>query len=142
MTNAAAFFAGTALIAALIGFFIFLRIAKMPTQVWYFLPLTTFAAVCIDAALANWPVRWQLWRCAFAILALVCLPGARELVTYRQTNMDLVAGVLRERADARDLIVVHPWTFGVSFRSPVFRSDAVDHASASRGSSVPSLRFV
>ena len=31
------------------------------------------------------------------------------------TNMDLVAGVLRERADAHDLIIVHPWTFGVSF---------------------------
>ena len=87
----------------------------MPTQIWYFLPLTTFAAVCIDAALASWPARWQFWRCAFAILALVCLPGARELTTYRQTNMDLVARLLRERADARDLIIVHPWTFGVSF---------------------------
>ncbi len=111
----AAFFAGTALIGALICFLIFLRVAKMPTQVWYFLPLTTFAAVCIDAALANWPARWQFWRCAFAILALVCLPGARELIAYRQTNMDLVADVLRKRADAHDLIIVHPWTFGVSF---------------------------
>jgi len=113
--DTAAFFAGTALMGALICFLIFLRLAKMPTQVWYFLPLTIFAAVCIDAALANWPARWQFWRCAFAILALVCLPGARELITYRQTNMDLVADVLRKRADAHDLIIVHPWTFGVSF---------------------------
>ena len=113
--DTAAFFAGTALIGALICFLIFLRVAKMPTQVWYFLPLTTFAAVCIDAALANWPARWQFWRCAFAILALACLPGARELIAYRQTNMDLVAYVLRKRADAHDLIIVHPWTFGVSF---------------------------
>jgi hypothetical protein len=114
-TSSAALFGGTALIAGLISFFVFLWVAKMPTQVWYFLPLTTFAAVCIDAALANWPARWQLWRCAFAILALLCLPGARELISYRQTNMDLIAGVLHERADPRDLIVVHPWTFGVSF---------------------------
>jgi len=106
--DTAAFFAGTALMGALICFLIFLRLAKMPTQVWYFLPLTTFAAVCIDAALANWPARWQFWRCAFAILALVCLPGARELITYRQTNMDLVADVLRKRADAHDLIIVRP----------------------------------
>ncbi len=113
--NAATLFAGIALIGAMIGFFIFLRIAKMPTQVWYFLPLTTFTAVCIDAALGNWPVRWQLWRVAFAVLAFGCLPSAREMVTHRQTNMDLIAGVLRERADARDLIIVHPWTFGVSF---------------------------
>jgi Dolichyl-phosphate-mannose-protein mannosyltransferase len=114
-SNTSVFFAGTALIAGLISFFIFLWIAKMPTQVWYFLPLTIFAAVCIDAALANSPTRWQYWRCAFAILVLVCLPGARELTAYRQTNMDLIASVLRERADVHDLIVVHPWTFGVSF---------------------------
>jgi hypothetical protein len=113
--NTSVFFAGTALIAGLISFFIFLWIAKMPTQVWYFLPLTIFAAVCIDAALVNWPARWQFWRCAFAILVLACLPGARDRVAYRQTNMDLIASVLRQRADARDLIIVHPWTFGVSF---------------------------
>ena len=113
--NSIALFAGTALIVGLIAFFIFLWIAKMPTKVWYFLPLTTFGAVCIDAALANWPARWPLWRCAVAILALLCLPGARELISYRQTNMDLIAGVLHERADPHDLIVVHPWTFGVSF---------------------------
>jgi hypothetical protein len=113
--NSIALFAGTALIVGLIAFFIFLWIAKMPTKVWYFLPLMTFGAVCIDAALANWPVRWQVWRTAFAILALVCLPSTRELTSYRQTNMDLIANVLRERADAHDLIIVHPWTFGVSF---------------------------
>ena len=38
-----------------------------------------------------------------------------NLVAHRQTNMDLIASVLRERADAHDLIIVHPWTFGVSF---------------------------
>jgi hypothetical protein len=113
--NTTAFFGGTALVAGLISFLIFLRIAKMPTQVWYFLPLTTFAAVCIDAALANWRARWQLWRWAFLIVVVACLPGARELVAYRQSNMDLVARVLHERADPHDLIVVHPWTFGVSF---------------------------
>ena len=109
--NTAACFGGTALIAGLIGFLIFLRIAKMPTQAWYFLPLATFAAVCIDATLA----RWQSWRCAFAILTLACMPGTHELVAYRQSNMDLAAGVLRERAGPHDLIIVHPWTFGVSF---------------------------
>jgi hypothetical protein len=113
--DSAVFFAGSALITGLIGFFIFLWITEMPTQVWYFLPLTTFAGVCIDAALANWPARWQLWHWAVPLLALGCLPGAREFVASRQTDMDLIASVLRERADVHDLIVVHPWTFGVSF---------------------------
>jgi hypothetical protein len=114
-TNTAAVFAGTALVAGIIGFFFFLWIAKMPTQVWYFLPLTTFAAVCIDAALANWPVRWQHWHWAVPALALTCLPSAREFAMCRQSNMDIVASVLLGRAGPHDLIVVHPWTFGVSF---------------------------
>ena len=118
--KSAVFFAGTALIGGLISFSIFLRVAKMPTQFWYFLPLTTFGAVCIDAALAKWPARWQVWRSAFAIAALLCLPGARELISYRQTNMDLIARVLREQAGLHDLIVVHPWTFGVSFDRQYF----------------------
>ena len=113
--STAALFGGAALITALIGFLIFLWVAKMPTQVWYFLPLTTFAAVCIDAALTNWPTRWQLWRCAIPVLALLCLPSAREVTARRQSNMDLVAGILREHADTHDLIVVHPWIYGVSF---------------------------
>jgi hypothetical protein len=114
-TNTRAFFAGAALVAGVIAFLFFLWLAKMPTQVWYFLPMATFAAVCIDAALVSWPSRWQLWRWVIPIVALACLPGARESVAYRQSNMDLVASLLRERADAHDLIVVHPWTFGVSF---------------------------
>lgn len=114
-TNTAAFFAGTALITGLVGFFFFLWIAKMPTQVWYFLPLTTFTAVCLDAALANWPARWPHWHWAVPVIALACLPGARELTACRHSNMDLVASVLLKRANAHDLIVVHPWTFGVSF---------------------------
>jgi hypothetical protein len=113
-------FAGTALIVGLIGFFIFLWIAKMPTKVWYFLLLTTFGAVCIDATLANWPARWQGWQCAFVIFALLGLPAARELILYRQTNIDLVANLLRERANAHDLIIVHPWTVGVSFDRQYF----------------------
>ena len=81
--NTATLFAGTALIAGLIAFWIFLWVAKMPTQVWYFLPLTTFAAVCIDGAVANWPTHWQFWRCATCDCRALCLPGARELTTYR-----------------------------------------------------------
>ncbi len=108
-------FAGTALIIGVIGFFIFLWIVKMPTKVWYFLPLTTFGAVCIDCTLSNWPARLRGWQCAFVIFALLGLPGGRELISYRQTSMDLVANLLRERANAHDLIIVHPWTFGVSF---------------------------
>jgi hypothetical protein len=113
--NARAVFVGTALLAGLVTFSFFLWVARMPTQVWYFLPLITFGAVCIDAALASWPRRWPFWRVAVPALALACFPGAYRSVADRQSNMDLVAALLRERADAQDLIVVHPWSFGISF---------------------------
>lgn len=112
---ARAAFAGTALLTGLVSFLIFLWVAKMPTQVWYFLPLTTFAAVCIDAALAGWPRPFRFWRLAIPVLGLACFPGAYHSVTCRQSNMDVVADLLEQRADPHDLIVVHPWTFGVSF---------------------------
>src|SRR5262249_11862248 len=109
------FFAGSALIPGLICFFIFLRIAKMPTKAWYFLPFTTFPAVSITTPLPNCPARCQFCPWALPVLALCCLPSALEFAGVRQSNMDLIVSVLHERADARDLIIVQPWTFGVSF---------------------------
>jgi hypothetical protein len=113
--NTRALFAGAALLAALIAFCLFLWLAKMPTQVWYFLALATFGSVCIDAALVDWPARCQFWRWIVPIVAIGCLPLSLQSVACRQSNMDVVASVLNERAEAHDLIVVHPWTFGVSF---------------------------
>ena len=68
--NAAACFGGTALIAGLIGFLIFLRIAKMPTQIWVF-----FAAH--DFCRSRSTPRSRTGG-ALAVLALrVCDPRAR-----------------------------------------------------------------
>src|SRR5258708_23838941 len=66
-TNSVTLFAGTALIAAEISFFVFLRIAKMPTQVWYFLPLSTFASVFIAAALGILPLPVPSWPLVFSV---------------------------------------------------------------------------
>jgi hypothetical protein len=110
------FFATTALIAGTIIFFIYLRLAALPTQVWYYLPLVTFAAVCLDAAFANGLPRLQMGRWLFVCL-MVSVPFAKtfEAVQCRQTNMDFIASALREQAGPDDLIVVHPWYYGISF---------------------------
>ncbi len=110
------FYATTALIAGAIIFFIYLRLAALPTQVWYYLPLITIAAVCLDAAAAGWSPRFQIGRWIFLCL-VVALPFAKtfKAVEYRQTNIDLIAAALREQAGPDDLIVLHPWYYGISF---------------------------
>jgi hypothetical protein len=114
--NSAAFFAATALIAGTLIFFVYLRLAHLPTQVWYYLPLVTFAAVCLDAALTNFFSRWQIGRWLF-VCVIVALPFAKTFaaVQCRQTNVDLIAATLREQAGPDDLILVHPWYYGISF---------------------------
>ena len=48
---------------------------------------------------------------------VVALPFAKTLdaVQCRQTNIDLIAAALREQAGPDDLILVHPWYYGISF---------------------------
>ena len=108
---------GRALIAGLIAFFFFLWIAKMPDSGLVFSAVDDFCRSlhrrrARELARAMAALAAELFR----FIALACLPGAHaNLPSCRQSNMDLVAGVLLEAADPHDLIVVHPWTFGVSF---------------------------
>ena len=94
-----------------------------------------------DAALANWPARWPLWRCAVAILALLCLPGARTyLVSADKHGLDRWRPRRTGRSTRPDCRAsVELWRF---IRSSVFRSDAMDYSPTTRRPSIPSLRFV
>jgi hypothetical protein len=109
-------FAGITLALAALLFLIFVAISKLPTQPWYWLPLMVPAAVCIDAALANWPERYRGWRLGLvALTAFVPLLTGVNLARYRQTNLDLIAAQLRQQAKPNDLILVYPWFYGVTF---------------------------
>lgn len=61
--------------------------------------------------------QWvRIARLALVIAALIVMPIADwPKVTQRQTNLDLVAQKLKELAQPDDLIVVNPWTLGVTF---------------------------
>ena len=97
-------------------FLIFVLAAKLPTQPWQFLPLAVPVAVCVDVALAGWLARFRVWRLALATL-LICLPlrATDRSVRQRQTNIDLVAARVGAEAKPGDLILVHPWYYGVTF---------------------------
>jgi hypothetical protein len=117
-------FAGTSLVLAAAGFAFFLRLAALPTQPWYYVPLMAFSVVCLDTIfLAAW--RWA--QTAAVILAtltifttfLFGLPG----VKCRQTNLDLIAASLSSEVAPNDYVIVHQWHLGVTFQR-YYKSEA------------------
>ncbi len=109
-------FGGAAALIGAAGFFVFLFLAKLPTQPWYYLPLMTFVAACLEAALAHWfrrhPEKW-IW--AAGVLTCLALPFSLYQARERQTNIDIIASWLNKNAQTNDLIIVYPWYYGVSF---------------------------
>src|SRR4029077_14258608 len=96
-------FAGTSLVLAAAGFAVFLKLAELPTQPWYYVPLMAFSVICFDTIfLAGW--RWA--RPAAMILAVVTMFTAfvfeLPLVICRQTNVDLIAASLSREVAPSD----------------------------------------
>ncbi len=109
-------FAAVTLLAGFAGFIGLLWFSALPTQPWYFLPLITLVAVCFELGLP--PVRRQ-FRAAFfgcvVATALIAVPFARRDLNYRFTNADRLAPWLAAEAAPDDLIIVTPWSYGISF---------------------------
>jgi hypothetical protein len=101
------------------AFFVGLKATGLPTQVWYYVPLMTAVVPMLDATV--WLVTTTKARrmgrlvLVLVIAVMAALPGWRQ-VRERQTNVDRVASLLGTHAGAGDVIVVHPWYYGVSFR--------------------------
>jgi hypothetical protein len=109
-------FAGITLVLGLAGFWFFIKSSGLPTKVWYYIPALVFAAVCCDAILprAHRAARFGILGVTIVSAFLACASGYSEL-RWRQTNGDLVAAEVSQKAGARDLIVVYPWYDGVTF---------------------------
>jgi hypothetical protein len=109
-------FGASAMAAGIAGFLIFIRISELPTEPWYYLPLLIFAALAMDAALANWCRRLAVWPAIF-VLSAFCLysPVTWQCAGHRQTNIDLIAAELQHRAAPGDYIVVFPCHCGITF---------------------------
>src|SRR5208283_2563052 len=80
-------------------------------------PGLCFAAVCCDAiaSQAHPIARVGVLALAVAALLVSVSPSAFAALRWRQTNGDLVAAQVARNADADDLVIVHPWYFGLTY---------------------------
>jgi hypothetical protein len=109
-------FGVTGLLAGVTLFMSFLRVSGYAPEPWYFLPLMVFACSALDATLAGPLRRSGLWVPVFAA-AVICamFPTTLRSTEYRQTNIDLIAAELQQRAKPGDFIVVSPAYCGITF---------------------------
>jgi hypothetical protein len=114
----AALFCAASSMAVILIFGAFLRVLSMDVRPWYLLGLLGIAALAIDALLTTTgDIAAQWGRVALAaFVALLTFPAAMKGVEVRQTNMDLVAAAVRERAAKGDLIVVTICHYGIGFQ--------------------------
>jgi hypothetical protein len=105
-------------VTSIVFYFAFLEIIGYLPREWHFLALLSILAGAMDLLAASLcHIRWvRAARLAAVFAALIVMPIANwPKVTQRQTNLDLVAHKLEELAQPDDLIVVDPWTLGVTF---------------------------
>jgi hypothetical protein len=108
-------FAGATLLMAVAGFAGFLWFAALATKPWYFLPLMSLAAVCIETGLTSGR-HARAAIVGFAILTMIgAFPFAFRDLNWRFTNVDLVAQRLTNEAGPDDFIIVSPWYCGITF---------------------------
>src|SRR5207248_1468872 len=114
----AAWFLVTVIVATTGAYFIFLKLLRFPTEVWYYLAWMGVVAVAIEALLARIirEDRVRLLRLAgVVLLAAIIAPGIWQQAQVRMTNLDLVAARLNREAGNDDLILMHPWFCGPAF---------------------------
>jgi hypothetical protein len=109
-------FGAIAASGGIIGFLFYLYSAGLPTQPWYWLPLMTFLAVCVEAVFGQWLARQRGWTLAVvAIFVAASFVTSLGQIRFRQTNIDRVAARLHEAVGPNDLVIVYPWFCGISF---------------------------
>ena len=110
------------IIAATIGFvttIAFFRVLSWPTSVWYYLPMLAVAALAIDASfeLPSLLRKAPIIRVSLAIaLVLLALPAVAAKVQVRASNLDIVADLLEKQSAPEDLVVLQPFTDGITFQ--------------------------
>ncbi|SRR5581483_11319751 len=100
------------------GFIVFFAWLHYLMQPWYFIVFLCAAAVLIDAIAAHslGEGALSLARAAVAIaIVFFTLAETREAMAKRWTAMDLAVAELAKMIKPNDLVVVYPWTLGVSF---------------------------
>lgn len=111
-------YALVAVVIALAGFLLWLRVLGFPTQPWYYVAPMALIALALDAA---WPALLPGRKAALVRLGTACagavlgLSAAFQTVNIRQTNVDVLAARLQQLAAPGDFIVVDQWYNGATF---------------------------
>jgi hypothetical protein len=114
----AVLFALVSLVVGSLGSYLFLDALSYVTQPWYYLTLIAIVAVSMDIVFGVVAVKSlaRTMKVALALaVALATLPVAGRTLRTQLTNVNSVASALERIATPRDLVVVTPWHFGVSF---------------------------
>jgi len=103
---------------SIVGYGAFLNVLHKPPSPRYYLPLICLIAVSVDLIVAN--LSRFLWvritRVIFVIALVIFLPWAAwPRIILRETNIDIIAHKLEREARPNDLIIVNPWSPGISF---------------------------
>ena len=104
-------------IGTTVGYYLFLKVTRFPTEEWYYLLWMGVAAVAIDARLITaW--RSRETRIVATMLVVIAagfaVPAAAAAVRVRATNVDLIAARLSGATTPKDVVIVHPWFCAVS----------------------------
>jgi hypothetical protein len=114
-------YAALTIVLSICFFLGLLKFLGFPTQPWYFLALIALTAAALDAVLCSFfrssrPGIQRTLGTIAAVTALMSLPSVWEKVNIRQTKIDLVAARLEKTAEEKDLIIVNPWFYGITFQ--------------------------
>lgn len=109
-------FAATALAGGLVGFGVFIALARLPTQPWYYLIPLALGGVLVDSAVATTGRRGRLVVAASAaMIGLSSYAQGLSALKARFSNGDVLAAAVSREVRAGDFVVVHPWYFGITF---------------------------
>lgn len=110
-----AWFAWTATAAAMIGHWLLMQSVGIVPNAWYFLVLMALAATAADVGFAaQVQARWA--RIALVVIAALLSASATWQAAHTlQSNVRVYASNMSQQVTAKDLIVVTPWWFGMSF---------------------------
>lgn len=109
-------YASAALVLSL-GYFALFAVTGFSTGPWNFLPFLALAAVSLDCLAASLAAPIRRARAPLALIAgLAAFGPAWEAARAPLGNMREAALRLSERVGERDLVIVNPWFYAISFR--------------------------
>ncbi len=111
-----------AMSGGIVGYILFLKMAGRMVQPWHAALLLALVAYCLEVIYAQTLIlRWCRLGIAF-LTVIILIPNSLSYVSYRRTNIDLIAHYLEKVANKDDFIIVNPWFCGITFKQ-YYRGD-------------------